>query len=137
MINEDIVDTMVHAAMRAMDNAYIPYGKQPVGACVLASDGTFYEGVNIENAIPRLSVTAEEVAMYRAIADGKREFDGIVVIADVERPFAPNGAVLQLLAEFNVPEIIMTNMHGSMETATLKELLPYAREPIDNRPQNY
>ena len=135
MINEDIIDTMVRAAMKAMDNAYVPYSKVPVGACVLASDGTLYTGVNIENVIGRLSVAATEVAMYRAIADGKREFDGVVVIADVERPFAPNGAVLQLLAEFNVPEIIMANMQGSIETATLKELLPYAREPIENKIQ--
>lgn len=133
MINEEIIDTMVRAAMKAMDNAYVPYSKVPIGACVLASDGTFYTGVNIENAIGRLSAAAMEVAMYRALADGKREFDGILVIADVERPFAPNGAVLQLLAEFNVPEIIMANMQGKVETARLKELLPYAREPIENK----
>lgn len=132
MLNEEIVDTMVYSAMQAMDNAYVPYGGRPVGACVLASDGTLYTGVNIENAIARLSVAAAEVAMYRAVADGKREFDGIVVISDFERPFVPNGAALQLLAEFKVPEVIMANMHGKIERADLKTLLPYAREPIEN-----
>lgn len=131
-MNTEIVDTMVRVAMQAMDNAYVPYGKAAIGACVLASDGTFYTGCNIENAIPRLSVFAEEVAMYRAIADGKREFDGIAVIADTEKPFIPNGAVCQLLAEFNVQEIIMANMHGVLKTVTLDELMPYARELIGN-----
>ena len=70
--------------------------------------------------------------MYRAIADGKREFDGIVVIADSTRPFVPNGAVLQLLAEFNVPEIGMADMHGDVKILKLQDLLPYGREPIDN-----
>lgn len=136
-MNPEIVDTMVRAAMQVMDNAYVPYGKAAIGACVLASDGTFYTGCNIENAVPRLSVFAEEVAMYRAVADGKREFDAIAVIADTEEPFVPNGAVCQLLAEFNVPEIIMTNMDGVLKTVKLTDLMPYAKAPIENalRPQ--
>jgi len=131
-MNPEIVDTMVRAAMQVMDNAYVPYGKAAIGACVLASDGTFYTGCNIENAVPRLSVFAEEVAMYRAVADGKREFDAIAVIADTDEPFVPNGAVCQLLAEFNVEEIIMTNMDGVVKTVKLTDLMPYARAPLDN-----
>lgn len=131
-MNPEIVDTMVRAAMQVMDNAYVPYGKAAIGACVLASDGTFYTGCNIENAVPRLSVFAEEVAMYRAIADGKREFDAIAVIADTEDPFVPNGAVCQLLAEFNVPEVIMTNMDGVLRTAKLTDLLPCGKATTDN-----
>lgn len=133
MLNANTTDTMVRAAMQAMDNAYVPYGKVPVGACVLADDGTLYTGSNIENAVPRLSVMAEEVAMYRAVADGKREFDAMVVIADTERPFVPNGAVLQLLVEFDVPEIIMADMNGNLCSRTLQELMPFAREPVENR----
>jgi cytidine deaminase len=131
-MNPEIVDTMVRAAMQVMDNAYVSYGKAAIGACVLASDGTFYTGCNIENAIPRLSVFAEEVAMYRAVADGKREFDAIAIIADTEEPFIPNGAVCQLLAEFDVQEIIMTNMDGVVKTAKLSDLLPNAKAPMDN-----
>lgn len=133
MLNTETIDTMVRTAMQAMENAYVPYGKVSIGACVLASDGTFYTGCNIENAIPRLSVMAEEVAMYRAVADGKREFDAIAVIADMKRPFVPNGAVCQLLAEFAVPEVIMADMRGNCKTVTLQEIMPYAREPIENQ----
>ena len=133
-MNPEIIDTMVRAAMQVMDNAYVPYGKAAIGACVLASDGTFYTGCNIENAVPRLSVFAEEVAMYRAIADGKREFDAIAVIADTEDPFVPNGAVCQLLAEFNVQEVVMADMNGDAQVLPLTDLLPYGNEPLDNRP---
>ena len=136
MINAEIVDVMVREAMRALDNAYVPYSKVPIGACVLASDGTLYAGCKIDNSVPRLGVMAEEVAMYRAVADGKLEFDAIAIIADKERPFVPNGAVLQLLAEFNVPEIIMANMQGQVKSLMLNDLLPYGREPIENRAAN-
>ena len=132
MVTTEIVDTMVRAAMQALENAYVPYGKVSIGACVLASDGTFYTGCNIENTIPRLSVMAEEVAMYRAVADGKREFDAVAVIADMERPFVPNGAVCQLLAEFRVPEVVMADTRGNCKTVKLEELMPYAYEPLAN-----
>lgn len=125
MLNESMVNTLVQQAMEIMHNAYVPYGKVPVGACILASDGTLYAGCNIENAIPALSATAEAVALHRAVADGKREFDGIAVVADKEEPFIPNGAVCQLLAEFHVPEVVMANMKGEVKQVELSELLPY------------
>ena len=131
-LTEAMIDTMVREAMDAIKNAYVPYGNFGVGACVLASDGTFYKGCTIENTTPRLSASAEEVALYQAVADGKREFDGIAVIADTEEPFVPNGAVCQLLAEFNVPEIIMTNMDGVVKTAKRTDLLPYGKATTDN-----
>lgn len=125
MLNESMVNTLVQQAMEILHNAYVPYGKVPVGACILASDGTFYAGCNVENTIPALSTTAEAVALYRAVADGKREFDGIAVVADKEEPFIPNGAVCQLLAEFHVPEVVMANMKGEVKQVELADLLPY------------
>ena len=127
-----MIETMVREAMDAIKNAYVPYGNFGVGACVLASDGTFYKGCTIENTTPRLSASAEEVALYQAVADGKREFDGIAVIADTEKPFIPNGGVCQILAEFNVPEVVMANMTGDVLHLELKDLLPYGIKIRDN-----
>jgi len=133
-LTEAVIDTMVRHAMDAVKNAYVPYGKIGVGACVLASDGAFYTGCNIENCIAQLSVSAEAVALYKAVADGKREFDGLAVIADVQHPFIPNGAVCQLLAEFHVPDIVMADMSGDVEHISLKELLPHGVDIKDNGP---
>ena len=125
MLNENMIDAMVHAALDIIRNAYAPYSHVGIGACVLASDGTLYAGCNIENAVRGLSVCAGEVALYRAIADGKREFDGIAVIADTEEPYVPSGLSLQLLAEFDVPEVVMANMNGLTDVKPLEALLPY------------
>ena len=133
-LTEPVIDTMIKHALDAIKNAYVPYGKIGVGACVLASDGTFYTGCNIENTIGKLSVSAEEVAMYRAIADGKRDFDGLAVIADMQHPFIPNGAVCQVLAEFEVPEVVMADMGGNIEHVELKDLLPYGIYINENGP---
>ena len=132
MLNEELIDTLVRSASDAIRNAYTPYSGIGVGACIMASDGTIYTGCTIENTIRGLSVGAGEVALYKAVSDGKREFDAIAFIGNTERPFVPNGAICQLLAEFNVQEIIMANMYGVLKTVTLDELMPYARELIGN-----
>ena len=74
MINEEIADAMIRMAKEARLRAYGPYSKASVGACALTSDGTLYGGCNIENASYGLSCCAERVAVYKAVADSKREF---------------------------------------------------------------
>jgi cytidine deaminase len=38
------------AAVAAMQNAYVPYSKFPVGAAALTEDGRIVSGCNVENA---------------------------------------------------------------------------------------
>lgn len=133
MLNEEVIDTLVRSAMEASNNSYTPYSNEVgIGACVMTSDGTIYTGCTIENIIRRLSISAAEVAMYKAISDGKREFDAIAIIGNTEKPFIPNGAICQLLAEFNVPEVIMADMHGGAKSVELRELLPYGADIYEN-----
>jgi len=132
MLNEELIDTLVRSASDAIRNAYAPYSGIGIGACIMASDGTIYTGCTIENTIRGLSVGAGEVALYKAVSDGKREFDAIAFIGNTERPFVPNGAICQLLAEFNVPEVIMADMNGDVQVIPLTDLLPYGNEPLDN-----
>ena len=132
MLNEELIDTLVRSASDAIRNAYTPYSGIGVGACIMASDGTIYTGCTIENTIRGLSVGAGEVALYKAVSDGKRAFAAIAFIGNTERPFVPNGAIGQLLAEFNVPEVIMADMNGDAQVIPLTDLLPYGNEPLDN-----
>lgn len=134
MLNDEIMDTMVRMAMEATRNAYVEHTKLAVGACVLAGDGTLYTGCTIDNRDQQLYCNAEALALFKGIADGKREFDAIVVIADTEAPYVPSGTSLQLLAEFDVEDIVMANMNGDVERATLDELLPFATKMKQNHP---
>lgn len=131
MLNEEIVETMIQMATDAMRNAYAPYNGVKTGACVLASDGTLYTGCSVENISQQLYVAAEQVAICKAISDGKREFDGIAVIGNTEKPFIPNGAVCQILAEFHVADVVMANTAGDHKIVSLSELAPYAEERIE------
>ena len=82
MINEEICDTMIKMAKDARMKSYSPYSKIKVGACILASDGTLYSACNVENGSMSLTVCAERAAVYKAVSDGKREFDAVAVVAD-------------------------------------------------------
>ena len=126
MINESIIDAMVRTAKDAMTHAHSPYSGRAVGACVLASDGTLYGGCSIENASYSLSCWAERVAIFKAIADSKREFDAIAVVADTEEPCVPCGACCQVMAEFRIRDVIMANTRGDLEIVGLMDLAPCA-----------
>ena len=126
MINEDIIDAIVRMAKDAMQKAHAPYSGRKVGACVLASDGTLYGGCNVENASYGLTCCAERVAIFKAIADSKREFDAIAVVADTDEPCVPCGACCQVMAEFKIRDVIMANTKGDIEVADLMDLAPCA-----------
>ena len=43
-------EALVQEALRALQNAYVPYSGFKVGAALLTKGGTVYRGCNIENA---------------------------------------------------------------------------------------
>jgi len=124
MLKEEIIDAMTHTAKMAMMNAYVVHRGFTVGACALAEDGTMYGGCNIENASPDYYCPAECVAMYKAVSDGKREFDALLVLADTEQPFVPSGHSLEVMAEFNVLDVVIANLDGDYKVVPLAELFP-------------
>ena len=137
MINQETIDTMLRTAREAMRHAYTPQTNLAVGCCVLAEDGTLFSGCNIENASPALSCCAESVTMYKAISEGKREFDALAVIADTVDPFVPCGACLQLMAEFGVHDLIVANVKGDIRVRPLDKVMPCAHAMLSNHATNH
>lgn len=116
---------LLAAAARARAGAYAPYSRFKVGAALLAGGGKIYTGCNIENSSYGLTVCAERVALFQAVAAGEREFVALAVVGgDLEACF-PCGACRQVLAEFapNL-EIITGQPGGTIYCRNLKELLP-------------
>jgi cytidine deaminase len=75
---------------------------------------------------------AERVAMGAAVAAGVREFEAVAVVADTAVPISPCGACRQVLAEFQVPRVILANRREWLEFS-LSELLPRASKGILDR----
>lgn len=120
---------LVSIAMDAMKNSYAPYSGFNVGAALLCEDGSIYTGCNIENAAYTPSVCAERVAFFKAVADGKREFNSIAVVGGPCRKITslctPCGVCRQVMSEFCDGSFkIICKDKDDIKTFTLSQLLP-------------
>ncbi len=118
---------LLQEARRAANNAYAPYGNFKVGAVVLCSDGTLVKGCNVENASYGLTVCAERVALFSAIAMGKKPKAIAVSCVDVVGSSSaslrmPCGACRQVMTEL-LPDDAEVLIDGAMQ-ASVGDLLP-------------
>lgn len=129
-MNIERTHRLIAAAEAARARAYAPYSHFSVGAAVLA-DGAIYAGCNIENASYGLTVCAERVAVFSAVAAGVRAVDAVAIASSANTLTAPCGACRQVLHEFGPAMSVI--MHGGGETVTrsLAELLPLSFGPAD------
>jgi cytidine deaminase len=105
-----MVDPLIVEARAAAERAYVPYSKFRVGAAVVAegadrADGVTFTGCNIENASYGLTVCAERVALFTAVAAGHRRVRRLAVTCvDASPALGPDGrmpcgACRQVMAE--------------------------------------
>ncbi|SMC93975.1 cytidine deaminase [Sporomusa malonica] len=120
------MEKLVKAALKARENAYVPYSGFKVGAAVQGKSGQVYTGCNIENASYGLSNCAERTAIFKAISEGEEKLTAIAVVADTPGPVSPCGACRQVMAEFGIGQIILVNLKGEQQTVSMAELLPFS-----------
>lgn len=120
-------DALVAAARQAFERAIADYSHFKVGAAVETASGEIIAGCNIENASYGLTICAERVAIFKALADGHRHFRRVVVLTDTASPTPPCGACRQILWEFAGDiEVLLANRSGVQATHRMADLLPHA-----------
>lgn len=120
--------TLLMRARRASRFAYAPYSKFPVGAAVLDSRGLVFVGSNVENISFGLTMCAERVAIFSAIAAGAKSIEAVAISARMELSAKPCGACRQVMAEFCAPDAVILLDDGTSTPVhmTMTELLPHA-----------
>ena len=119
----------VNRVQQTLEGANVKLGA--VASDVLGKSGRVYTGCNVENLSFGLTICAERNAVFAAVAAGEKEFERIAIVADSKTPVTPCGACRQVLAEFCENLCIESvNLEGVSYEATLRELLPRAREGI-------
>lgn len=119
---------LLEAAREAASQAYCRYSNFHVGAAVRAG-GQVFVGCNVENGSYGLTICAERVAIFTAVAAGHRRLEAAAVAcvdaasdSDVQR--MPCGSCRQVLAEFGDDDLpVLIDGVGAMR---LGDLLPQA-----------
>jgi len=120
-------EKLIEIAKQARAKASAPFSNFKVGAVLAGKNDEIFTGCNIENASYGLTMCAERVAIFKAISEGAKDFQKIVVVADTDDLTPPCGACRQIIWEFcGDIEIILANLHGKTETFQMKELFPRA-----------
>jgi cytidine deaminase len=125
-------DILCTTAWQTRERAHAPYSNFFVGAAVLDDKGRVFGGCNVENLSYGLTICAERVAIGSAIAAGATSLRAIAVVADTDTPVSPCGACRQVMAEFGITEIRLSNRHEHLDY-TLDQLLPRSSAGILNR----
>lgn len=122
---------LIEIAMKARENAYVPYSHYAVGAALLTKSGKIYTGCNIENAAYPVTVCGERTAMFKAVSEGDRDFDAIAIVT--RDGGSPCGSCRQVMVEF-APDmtVILADENGQLSGEySVRELLPGAFTPAN------
>ncbi|MBP3329269.1 MAG: cytidine deaminase [Clostridia bacterium] len=118
---------LILKAVEAQKNSYSPYSDFPVGAALLCSTGEIFTGVNVENVSFGLTNCAERTAIFKAISEGKRNFEAIAIVGK-DTYLSPCGACRQVMAEFCDKDfrVIFAKNENDYIIKTLGEILPFS-----------
>ena len=133
-LNQGDIGALLAAAREAAERAYVPYSQFPVGAALLTGDGTIVTGCNIENASYGLTVCAERVALFTAVAAGHRAVRAVAVASPRALGTTPCGACRQVLNEFASRDgdlMVVVEGADGPDVTTLAALLPRSFGPAD------
>ena len=125
----DLRDDII-LANNVRKNAYIKHNKYSVGAVLMTKNGKRYTGCIVQNH-GIMSICAERTAFCKAISEGERDFERIVVIGGPEgqepEKCLPCGYCRQFISEFvNKDFKIYTVFDNKVQEYTLEELLPHS-----------
>jgi cytidine deaminase len=117
---------LIELAKTASKNAYSPYSKFSVGACVLTDSGKTFLGCNFENSSYGLSICAERNAIGSAIVAGEKKIKAIAIYSPNMENCTPCGACRQVIHEFQVDggADVITELNGELIVHNINELLP-------------
>ena len=114
-------------AEKMQGKAYAPYSNFNVGAALECSDGSVFTGCNVENSSYGSTICAEQVAVTKAVSEGKRDFTRLAVVSESDKYCLPCGTCRQILSEFSPGiEILCAKAGGAYVSYKLRDLLPFA-----------
>ena len=121
----------IAATKEAMNKAYVPYSKYPVGALIVTEKGNTYSGCNVENASYPLGNCAEAAAIASMVIAGEQKIKLIYVMSQNDEGGSPCGGCRQRIREFSDAntKFILCSPDGVEQRLALADLLPNSFGP--------
>jgi cytidine deaminase len=113
-------------AVEAMQHAYAPYSRFPVGAAALVDDGRVVVGCNVENAAYGVGLCAECGLVSSLHMSGGGRLTHFVCVNGAGEVLMPCGRCRQLLFEQGGPDLLLMTVSG---IRPMSEVLPDAFGP--------
>ena len=123
------LDKAIEIAKSVRKNCYSPYSSYYVGCALMCKSGKIYSGCNIENDGIQ-SICAERVAFVKAISEGEKCFEYIVVCGgntlDSLDDCLPCGYCRQFMSEFVDKDfkIYALSNNDKISEYSISDLLP-------------
>lgn len=122
--NLQISKLLQHAAAM-QQTAICTYSKFSVGAALLTDTQIIIGGYNIESISYGLTMCAERVAIFSALAQGHKNFTHLALV--INSAVFPCGACRQMIYEFcPQAQILIATPEKIITTSTAQELMPHA-----------
>ena len=117
-------------AQKISKNSYSPYSKFKVGVAILCEDNKVFCGTNVENVSYGLSMCAERVAIFTAIANGCKKIKAVAIYSK-KANVTPCGACRQVILEFSKnADIIYNTDKNNFKVIKISKLLPESFDKI-------
>lgn len=128
-------EALFAAASAAMDKAYAPYSRFPVGAALRGENGRLFAGCNIENASYPEGWCAETSALSAFVMEGGGRITDVCVTARKMRRIMPCGGCRQRLSEFVTSDarLHLCGDGGVEETIAFADIFPRGFDLDQNR----
>ena len=123
---DEIFLKLFEAAKKYLDHAHSPYSRVKVASAVLMSDGDIFGGCNVENASFGGTICAERVAITKAVSEGHKKIEAILVVTNQKNIWPPCGLCRQVISEFASKNLVVYACDLNKKSLKMKfsELFP-------------
>lgn len=127
-VTDETWELLRKEAVAAMETAYAPYSKYPVGAAAIVDDGRIVSGCNVENASYGVVLCAECGLVSNLARTGGGRLVAFACVDALGEPASPCGRCRQLLFEFGGNSLLVWMPEGIMP---MSQVLPGGFGPAD------
>lgn len=125
---------MLEKLQNLSQNSQSNYYHYPVAAIIECTDGTLFEGVNVETSSPGSGVCAERNALFSALSKGykKSDFKKIHIYNKSQKTITPCFVCRQALVDYcNMDIEIISYTNTEYKIYKLKDLCPETFDKTD------